>query len=256
MKQFLAKIFLSCIILFLCAGVLTAAPKKEKASPSPTPEPRQITDFTKKADEDKSAVSAQKSDSPDSDQAQKKEAGLYDAYDVPKADEPSMGWMFFKTVLILGIFGAGFYFFFKYVKKKTGMGSVGYGAAQVLSVVPIGQNKFLQIVDIGGRLLILGVTDSAITLIADIRERDEIDRLRLMSSKTQTAPHYGFQDFVSEHVGSLVDFIGRKRGGAKQKKSEKEFFHEEYVDEERLEYLKTQRERLRRMNGNKDDHEE
>lgn len=242
------------LALFIVTQV--SAAKKAHPTPSPEPEPRQVTDFTKKADAsaktEAAAAASGSAEAQSSEQAAGQ--GLYN-YEEPKVEEPSMGWMFFKTIFVLGIFGAGFYFFFKYVKKKTGMAGTGQGAAQILTVVPLGQNKFLQIVDIGNRLLILGVCDSNITLVSEVRERDEIDRLRLLSSKSGSMTPYGFQDFVSEHVGSLIDYIGKKRSGIKNKKNKNEVFETDYLDDDRIDYMKSQRERLRKMNGRGDDHE-
>jgi flagellar biogenesis protein FliO len=253
MRKTVLKYTLALFFALLIVSQVFAA-KKAHPTPAPEPEPRQITDFTKKSETaakgDKAAVESSSADALASEQP--KESPLY-TYDEPKVEEPSMGWMFFKTVFVLGIFGAGFYFFFKYVKKKTGMASAGQGAAQILSVVPLGQNKFLQIVDIGNRLLIVGVCDANITLISEVRERDEIDRLRLLSSKSISPMAYGFQDFVSEHVGSLIDFIGKKRSGVKNKKEKHDIYETEYLDDERIDYMKSQRDRLRKMSGRGED---
>ena len=66
-------------------------------------------------------------------------------------EEESSAWMFFKMLFVLGIFGGGFYYFYRFVTKKAGISVFGGEAVQVLSVVPIGQNKFLQLVDVAGQ---------------------------------------------------------------------------------------------------------
>jgi flagellar biogenesis protein FliO len=252
MVKTVIKCTLTLFFALAIGGQLFAA-KKAHPTPTPAQEPRQITDFTKKSDAQAQAnAAAPSADAQATEQPREQNPFTYDE---PKAEEPSMGWMFFKTIFVLAIFGAGFYFFFKYVKKKTGLSGTGQGAAQILTAVPLGQNKFLQIVDIGNRLLIIGVCDSNITLISEVRERDEIDRLRLLSSKSVAPAQYGFQDFVSENVGSLIDFIGRKRAGMKKKKEKSEIYETDYLDDDRIDYMKSQRDRLHKLNGRGEDHE-
>ena len=238
------------LALGICAVSGFAAPEKKKIA-SRDIAPRQVTDFTAKKPEEGQSPAATDPADQTTDSAKKPAGDLY-SYDKPEAEETSSGWLFFKTVLILGLFGLGFYFFFKYVTKKSGIMSTGSGAANILSVLPIGQNKFIHIVDIGGRLLVLGVTDGSINLITELKDKDEIERVRLQSSRTTPVHHHSFQDFVSENVGSLVDFIGRtKKGLEKKKENRREAVTiEEYSDDDHADYLKSQRERLRRLNGN------
>ena len=69
---------------------------------------------------------------------------------------------------MIGLLVGGFYYFFRFVTRKVGIQMLGRDVVQVLSVVPIGQNKYLQVVDLAGRVLVLGVTDSNINFITEI----------------------------------------------------------------------------------------
>lgn len=166
----------------------------------------------------------------------------------PKVKEESYGWMIFKTLLILGVMVGGFYYFFRFVTKKTGIQVMGEEVFQILSIVPIGQNKYLQVVDLAGKLLVLGVTDNMINVISEITDKAEIDRIRLLSSKSKTVEKESFQSIVMKHVGGFIDKVNEKRS---VKKSESVKQHmESDVD---LSYLKNQKSRLKKINGN-DEH--
>ncbi len=168
----------------------------------------------------------------------------------PKVAEESYGWMIFKTLLILGVLVGGFYYFFRYVTKKTGVQVMGEEVMQILSIVPIGQNKFLQVVDLAGKLLVLGVTDNNINVITEVTDKTEIDRIRLLASKTKVAAKESFQSIVMKHVSGFVekvnDKVSEKRSG---KKNEVAGMNESDVD---LSYLRNQKNRLKKING-KDD---
>jgi flagellar protein FliO/FliZ len=144
----------------------------------------------------------------------------------------------------------GFYYFFRFVTKKAGIQMGGGGVAQTLSVVPLGQNKFLQIIDLAGRVLILGVSDASISLIGEIKDKDEIDRIRLLGSRVTPVQPGGFQEFLAGQIGKLLKRVkgGPPSGGAAR-------FAPAGEDEnmERLEYIARQRERLKRMNGMNDE---
>ncbi|HEY1406771.1 MAG TPA: flagellar biosynthetic protein FliO, partial [Spirochaetota bacterium] len=230
---------------------LYAQDRKKSSARHEANTPRQVVDFTGKkeketksdATQSASADSAKGEDAAASTDKNKKEPSLYN-YEQPKEEESSYGWMIIKTILVLGFFGAGFYFFFKYITKRGIIPNIGRSVVQTIAVNPVGQNKTIQVVEVAGRMLIIGVTDSQISLISEITAKDEIDRIRLHSSKSTPVETHTFQDFVSEQVGSLVSFIGKTRAYAEQKKKNRTRDNEEIFDDGRVDYMREQRERL------------
>jgi len=174
------------------------------------------------------------------------EGGLYD-YQEPTAEEQSYGWLIVKTIFILGVLVAGFYFFFQYVTRKTGIQSIGQEVVQVLSVVPVGQNKFLQVVDVAGKILVLGISDNNINLITEVKDRDEIDRIRLLSSKSSPVTPGGFQEYLAGQVGRVMDRV--RNTGKKDAAS-----HDAEYETDSMQYLNSHRSRLRKLNGDETDH--
>jgi flagellar biogenesis protein FliO len=163
----------------------------------------------------------------------------------PQVEEESSVWMFIKMLLILGMFAGGFYYFYRFVTKKAGVGIFGGEAIKVLSIAPLGQNKYLQVVDLAGKVLVIGVSDNAISLISEITEKDQIDRIRILSARTPpTAPGPGgFQDQIMKEIGK---FIGRVRSLKRHDRGSKAVVVDDPAD---IEYLRRQRNRLKDLNG-------
>ena len=168
-----------------------------------------------------------------------------DNYRDDEAETESYGWLIFKTIFVIGLLVGGFYYFFRFVTKKVGIQMLGRDAVQVLSVVPIGQNKYLQVVDLAGRVLVLGVTDSNINFITEIVGKDEIDRIRVMSSRPVARDAAPFQEFLSKQLGKIIG----KKGTVVEPEMRESREARPFGDTDRLDYLKRQRERLKRING-------
>ena len=161
-------------------------------------------------------------------------------YEQPQVEEESYVWLIFKTIFVMGILVAGFYYFFKFITQKVAITAIGQEVVTILSVVPLGQNKFLQVVDIAGRVYVLGVSDNNINLITEIKDRDDIDRIRLLSSKSSPAKG-GFQDFLSAQLGKVLDKMKNPD------KPVKRFETEEHIVNDDV--LIAYRQRLKKLNG-------
>lgn len=166
------------------------------------------------------------------------------SYEKPSVEEESYAWLIIKTILILGFLVGGFYYFFRFVTRKTGIKTLGGDVVQVLSIVPIGQNRFLQIIDLAGRILVLGVTDASVNLITEIKDRDEINKIKLESSKSKPIQPGGFQEYISSYITKLLGKIN-----VKSKTHEEYKYDADDLDIDRMNYLKRQKDRLKRLNG-------
>ncbi len=80
-----------------------------------------------------------------------------------------------QLVLALGAVIAVMYFLLKFINKKTQRFQSNQ-TMQNLGGVPLGQNKSVQLVKVGDRLLVVGVGDS-IQLLKEIEREEEIDEL-------------------------------------------------------------------------------
>jgi len=260
-KKNLRTISLAAIIIFAFAAVLcpidlAAKKKRQKQETSRQEQKEQAGEKRAAADESEPAQEGEKA----GEAVKEKETAAEETEGIPtrdfkeedfkpQVDEPSAAWMLIKMILVLGVFAGGFYYFFRFITKKSGMGLFGGEAIRVLSVAPLGQNKFLQVVDLAGKVLVIGVSDNAISLISEITDRDQIDRIRILSNRTPSADRRvtGFQEYVMKDIGRLIEKVRefRSRGG-KNKTT--------VIDNpEDINYLRQQRNRLKDLNGS--DHE-
>jgi flagellar biogenesis protein FliO len=67
-----------------------------------------------------------------------------------------------------------------FIQKKGGFGSNVFG--KVIGILPLDNRRVIYLVDIVGRVLVLGVTDSNINLLCEINDKDTLDSLRLQGS--------------------------------------------------------------------------
>jgi flagellar biogenesis protein FliO len=71
-----------------------------------------------------------------------------------------------------------------FIQKKTGFGSNNFG--KILGIVPLDSKRLIYIVDIMGKMLVLGVTESNINFLTEITDKDTIDAYRLKYGQSVT----------------------------------------------------------------------
>lgn len=162
----------------------------------------------------------------------------------PQEPEGSAFWEFIKVIFVLLLFGGGFYFFYRFISQKVGLNIAGQEAIRTLSMVPVGPNKTLQIIDVAGKVFLIGVTDSSINMITEIKEKDDIDRIRLLSSRSTPVQGKNFQEFVADQMGWIIEKINEKRTHG-FKKTRVEEISEKDID---MSYLNNQKKRLKKIN--------
>lgn len=206
------------------------------------------------------------------------------SFDEPEAKERSTGGLLLSSLLVVAFLGLGFYLFFRFVTKQSIVPLGGQGVLKNLAVMPMGQNRALQVVELGSKLLVLGVGDNGITLIKEITEKDEIERIKLQSASALVTDQGGFQVQLKKQVDGLLHFLNvskfPKSAGRKSAPVKEEVFYEDegpdilvssndektpaqsddtfekdfsrkrsFFDDERSDYLKRQKQRLRNLNG-------
>jgi flagellar protein FliO/FliZ len=254
----------SIIIIFALVAVL--CPLALQAKPKRSQQKLEAVKQEKKREDAKAAQEREEKTDPEAEDAgsgktvNAKEAEKEDTAGIlkkefkdedfkPQVEEESSIWMFIKMILVLGIFAGGFYYFYRFVTKKAGISIFGGEAIRVLSVVPLGQNKFLQLIDVAGKVMVIGVSDNSINLLSEITEKDQIDRIRILSTRKPPpgASAGGFQDQVMKEIGRI---IGRVRDFRHRGHTVKTTVIDNPSD---IEYLRQQRDRLKGLNGSDND---
>ena len=94
----------------------------------------------------------------------------------------------FRFVAILVVMLGAFYMFARYTRGRRGIAGTGGDLVHVVASVPLIQGKFLQVVDMAGRLLVLGVSDQSVTLLSEVSDARTADRIRLWQSQNRSVP--------------------------------------------------------------------
>jgi len=138
---------------------------------------------------------------------------------------------YFKIIILLGviifIIYALSYLLKRYLKIK---GQIGEGAAVVLSQ-SLGPGKWLQVVNVFGKYLVLGITNDRINLLTEITDQKEIERIEVNLNTRKAEDGSSFLDIVSDLL---------KNKFKKEKAQADKFDYES----DSVDFLKKQRERL------------
>jgi flagellar protein FliO/FliZ len=107
--------------------------------------------------------------------------GGYLQYQAPKPVEYSSGLSMITYILSLLITFAVViglaYFASRFLGKKMGrMGAMGHH--KIIATLPLGTNRAVYIVEIAGKFLALGVTDHSITVLQEITDQIEIEKMK------------------------------------------------------------------------------
>jgi len=97
----------------------------------------------------------------------------------PQSLQTSYSLEFFKLFFSLAFILALIYFLFRFLAKKNGF--IRSNVFRILGGIPLGQNKSVQVVEIGGKIYILGIGQD-IRLIQVIEDQEDV--LRIINSIT------------------------------------------------------------------------
>jgi flagellar biosynthetic protein FliO len=106
-------------------------------------------------------------------------------YEEPDFGENKVSYpmLILRTVAVLGAIIVGLYLLFKFLVKNKSKIVTNSEVIKVLATYPLAANRMIQVVDIAGQVLVLGVSDSNINLITEVENKEVVDRIKLLSSK-------------------------------------------------------------------------
>ena len=145
----------------------------------------------------------------------------------PESEVKAPGYfgMFIKTILILGIFGGVVYYVIKYISKKQGLSFPKLDIIQIITSIPVGTNRFLQIIEVGNKYYLIGSTDSNVNLLAEITDKDTLNIIKVMKNKEN----------IIKKPPTFAYFMNNLLGGVKNRK----------ISDVSADFLKKQKDRLK-----------
>jgi flagellar protein FliO/FliZ len=119
-----------------------------------------------------------------------------------QAKGPSSVWILFRVVLVLAIVCAAIYGVVWLLKKTTVVNAANDPYLKSVSSITLAPNKTVQVVTIGTKGYLIGVTDQAISLIAEVEDRELLDAMNLAQDKKTAAPQATFASVLSQFLPS------------------------------------------------------
>ncbi len=140
-------------------------------------------------------------------------------------------WDFIRMLLIFAAVIGVIYLLYKLL-RKAGAPKIGETRLlKVLSSQSLGGNRSLHLVEVGNAVYLVGAGESAVSLVAEITEKETLDNIRLQASvETGVGGRRSFADLMGGMFG---------RGGGKTASTG--------LHPLSTEFLKKQRERLKKM---------
>ncbi|HOJ63111.1 MAG TPA: flagellar biosynthetic protein FliO [Spirochaetota bacterium] len=133
---------------------------------------------------------------------------------------------YIRIILVLAVVLGIIYGLFIFLKKSLKIKDDTSEGATVIVSHSLGPGKWVQVVFVGGKYLILGITNENINLLGEITDPKEIERYEIYLNQRKSEDGHSFRDIIS-------DFF-------KKKSPKKEFDYES----DSIDFLKKQRERL------------
>ncbi len=91
----------------------------------------------------------------------------------------TMIWSIIKTILFIGMMGGFLLWFLRKWRPNSlsKQGSFPDSGIRLLSTQPIGPQKYVSLVEIGGEVLALGVTEDHITLLGKVENKEFVEKM-------------------------------------------------------------------------------
>ncbi|MCK4803374.1 MAG: flagellar biosynthetic protein FliO [Spirochaetes bacterium] len=105
-----------------------------------------------------------------------------------------------RTIAVLAAIIVGIYLILRLFLKSRNKIVTDTGLIKVLSSYPLAANRVIQVVEIAGKIMILGVSESSINLITEVEDQEFIDKIKLLSSKESKAGG-SFKDQIFKLMG-------------------------------------------------------
>lgn len=178
------KLSIAFYILILLSPALNAEEADVKTPAAPKTEQKTSTETERKAEP-----------LDDFDKQLQRELDRTPGSQINNGEQPSVLWQFVRTLLTLGFLLAIFYGLFRLYKFKRELPQQSFAAITSIYDFPLGPNQRLQVLEIAGRLMILGVSENSIQLISEVTDKYTVDRIKLDCAEDNKAPR---ADFVTE----------------------------------------------------------
>lgn len=146
--------------------------------------------------------------------------------------EYSLGKYILKTIFALSIISLAIFLVIKLFIKtpKNIINEDQKNIINLLGSIPLAPNRYLQLVEVAQKVLLLGITENNISILTEIKDKEQIDLIKTYQSKALSKEGFPFGFYLSkmlkgfkgrEHQVSFkdrVDFIDKQKDRLKNMK--------------------------------------
>lgn len=131
--------------------------------------------------------------------------------DLAAAAGKLIGAVLFVSLLIVGLYKLG---------RKARLPFFGAeGIVRKIAMEPIGPNQYINVVEIGGKVLVLGMSEKGMTMLTEL-DGDQIDRVRLEHSERSSRKNESFTNVFKNFAAPLAasreeNLLGKERSRLK-----------------------------------------
>lgn len=137
-----------------------------------------------------------------------------------------------KTILSLGIISGIIYFILRFFFRAKGLVYSGRGLFRVIGTHILAPNRYIQLIEIGNTLLLLGITENGINLLTKIDDRETIELVKAQADQSQMVERVSFHHHLKEFLKGFHP---------------KELFDEGLSKEKKVAFLRDQQAKLKRL---------
>lgn len=132
----------------------------------------------------------------------------------------------FRMVLVLGFVIAAIYGLYALIRRSSRPKPMSDSPLKILATNQVGPGRSLLVASVGTKAWLLGSTDAALSLIAEIQDKELIDELTLNAQKSPDVPRQDFSTVLSSLLkpraggtsrqGRSSDFYAKQRDRLKK----------------------------------------
>jgi len=112
-------------------------------------------------------------------------------------------WLFVRMVLVLAIVCVGIYGLIFFLKKNSKVSAASDPWLKSVASIPLPAGKSVQVVTVGGKAFLVGVTDHAVNLICELNDQEMIDAMNLDADRQSAIPGTDFAALLSRFFPKL-----------------------------------------------------
>ena len=137
-------------------------------------------------------------------------------------------WDLVRMIVVLGVVIAAIYLLFYLLRRAAGNRQASSPVIRVLGSRSLPGNRTLFLIEVGGQVFLVGSAGESISLISEISDKETVDQLVLSAGDGSQLPKRTFAEMIGGVFGA-----GENNNGS-------------------LDFMREQRDRLRKLRGNSD----